>query len=141
MLVAPRRLTSRTARWAVGTSSLSGMDSDLSSVVPLTSLDLAIRVEGVSHAFPTPNGKPMLALDDVSFDVPRGQFLALVGASGCGKTTILNMAAGLLQPVAGAVTVNGERVMRPSRRTGYMFARDGLLPWRSARSNIEVGLE
>ncbi len=117
------------------------MDSHLSPVVPLTNLDLAIRVEGVSHAFPTPDGKPMLALDNVSFDVPRGQFLALVGASGCGKTTILNMAAGLLQPVAGAVTVNGDRVARPSRRTGYMFARDGLLPWRSARSNIEVGLE
>ena len=75
-------------------------------------LDLAIRIEGVSHAFPTPDGKPMLALDDVSFDVPRGQFLALVGASGCGKTTILNMAAGLLQPVAGAV--DGERRAHPA---------------------------
>jgi NitT/TauT family transport system ATP-binding protein len=117
------------------------MDAVPSSAAPPLSLDLAIRVEGVSHAFPTPGGKPMLALDDVSFDVPRGQFLALVGASGCGKTTILNMAAGLLQPVAGAVKVNGQHVERPSRRTGYMFARDGLLPWRSARSNIEVGLE
>lgn len=104
-------------------------------------LDLAIRVEGVSHAFPSADGKPVLALDDVSFDVPKGQFLALVGASGCGKTTILNMAAGLIQPVAGTVTVDGERITRPSRRTGYMFARDGLLPWRSARDNIEVGLE
>ena len=83
----------------------------------------------------------MMALDHVSFDVPKGQFLALVGASGCGKTTILNMAAGLIQPVAGSVMVNGERLLKPSRRTGYMFARDGLLPWRSARSNLEVGLE
>lgn len=83
----------------------------------------------------------MMALDHVSFDVPKGQFLALVGASGCGKTTILNMAAGLIEPVAGSVVVNGERLLKPSRRTGYMFARDGLLPWRSARSNLEVGLE
>lgn len=103
--------------------------------------ETAIRVDGVSHAFTTPDGAPMMALDHVSFDVPKGQFLALVGASGCGKTTILNMAAGLIQPVAGNVVVNGERIARPSRRTGYMFARDGLLPWRSARSNIEVGLE
>ncbi len=101
----------------------------------------AIRVDGVSHAFTSPDGTPMMALDSVSFDVPRGQFLALVGASGCGKTTILNMAAGLIQPVAGSVRVNGEPVLKPSRRTGYMFARDGLLPWRSARRNIEVGLE
>ncbi len=114
----------------------------MDAVLPMsTTRDFAITVEGVSHAFPTPDGKPMLTLDNVSFDVPRGQFIALVGASGCGKTTILNMAAGLLQPVAGTVTVNGERILRPSRRTGYMFARDGLLPWRSARSNIEVGLE
>lgn len=104
-------------------------------------LDFAIRVEGVSHAFPSPDGKPVLALDDVSFNVPKGQFLALVGASGCGKTTILNMAAGLVHPVGGTVLVDGERVTKPSRRTGYMFARDGLLPWRSARHNIEVGLE
>lgn len=102
---------------------------------------LAIHVEAVSHAFATPGSAATLALDDVSFDVPKGQFLALVGASGCGKTTILNMVAGLIQPVAGNIMVNGERVMKPSRRTGYMFARDGLLPWRSARSNIEVGLE
>jgi NitT/TauT family transport system ATP-binding protein len=117
------------------------MDAIAPPAAARTGVDLAIRVEGVSHAFQTPDGKPMLALDDVTFDVPRGQFLALVGASGCGKTTILNMAAGLIQPVAGAVSVNGERIIRPSRRTGYMFARDGLLPWRSARSNIEVGLE
>ncbi len=117
------------------------MDAILSEAAPRADLDLAIRVERVSHAFQTPAGTPVLALDDVSFDVPRGQFLALVGASGCGKTTILNMAAGLVQPVAGTVVVNGARVMRPSRRTGYMFARDGLLPWRSARRNIEVGLE
>ncbi len=101
----------------------------------------AIRVEAVSHAFAAAGGEPTLALDNISFDVPKGQFLALVGASGCGKTTILNMAAGLIQPVTGQVVVNGERVLRPSRRTGYMFARDGLLPWRSARRNIEVGLE
>lgn len=104
-------------------------------------LRIAVRVEGVSHAFSSPDGKPVLALDDVSFDVPRGQFLALVGASGCGKTTILNMAAGLVRPVAGAVMLDGEVINKPSRQTGYMFARDGLLPWRSARHNIEVGLE
>jgi len=110
-------------------------------LVPKAKTEIALRVQSVSHAFETPEGKPMLALDDVSFDVPRGQFLALVGASGCGKTTILNMTAGLVQPVAGSVVLNGQPVQGPSRNTGYMFARDGLLPWRSARRNVEVGLE
>lgn len=113
----------------------------LPPVVQSDRLDIAIRVEGVSHAFHTPDGQPLLALDDVSFDVPKGQFVSLVGASGCGKTTLLNMAAGLIRPVVGSVILNGEAVVRPSRRIGYMFARDGLLPWRSTRRNIEVGLE
>jgi len=101
----------------------------------------AIAVREVSHAFPAAGGEPVLALDGVSFEVPRGQFLALVGASGCGKTTILNMAAGLVRPLAGEVRVAGQRVCEPRRDTGYMFARDGLLPWRCAQDNVEVGLE
>ncbi len=102
----------------------------------------AIRVNRVSQAFLVPGGgAPVLALDDITLDVPAGQFIALVGASGCGKTTILNMAAGLLQPLVGEVELHGERIVRPSRRTGYMFARDGLLPWRSVRRNVEIGLE
>jgi NitT/TauT family transport system ATP-binding protein len=102
----------------------------------------AIRVDHVSHAFSSPDGGlPVLALDSVTFDVPTGQFIALVGASGCGKTTVLNMAAGLLLPLTGTVELHGEPISGPSRRTGYMFARDGLLPWRTVRRNVEIGLE
>ena len=100
-----------------------------------------ICIDSLGHAFPTKDGEAMLALDNVSFEVPNGQFLAVVGASGCGKTTILNMAAGLIRPVSGSVKVGGEEVVKPLRDTGYMFARDGLLPWRSALKNVEVGLE
>lgn len=102
----------------------------------------AIAIDALSHAFPAPDGgEPVLVLDDVSFEVPRGQFLALVGASGCGKTTILNMVAGLVSPLIGTARLEGEIVSRPSRSTGYMFARDGLLPWRTTARNVEVGLE
>ncbi|GKY89902.1 ABC transporter ATP-binding protein [Sinisalibacter aestuarii] len=100
-----------------------------------------ISIEKVGHAFPTKDGGSILVLGDVSFSVPNGQFLAVVGASGCGKTTILNMAAGLVRPVSGRVRVGGKDVVKPLRDTGYMFARDGLLPWRSALKNVEVGLE
>ncbi|HEX5534103.1 MAG TPA: ABC transporter ATP-binding protein [Actinomycetales bacterium] len=83
----------------------------------------------------------MLATDDVTFSVPQGQFLAVIGPSGCGKTTILNMLAGLLPTSSGVVAVRGERVTAPNREIGYMSARDGLLPWRTARENVELGLE
>src|SRR5262245_39884857 len=81
------------------------------------------------------------ALDSVTLDIHEGEFVALVGASGCGKTTILNLVAGLLTPTSGTVVVRGNRPTCPNLDIGYMFARDALLPWRSARANVELSLE
>lgn len=101
-----------------------------------------IRVAGVTQAFTArDSGEPVVALDDVSLDVPPGQFVALLGPSGCGKTTLLNLIAGLLRPLTGEIRIGGEVVGTPTRHTGYMFARDALLPWRTAIQNVEVGLE
>lgn len=83
----------------------------------------------------------LVALQNVSVDIHAGQFVALVGASGCGKTTMLNMLAGLVQPTSGHVTLNGKAPELPNMDIGYMFARDALLPWRSARKNVELPLE
>jgi ABC-type nitrate/sulfonate/bicarbonate transport system ATPase subunit len=102
---------------------------------------VAIRIDHVSHVFRPAVGEPFLAVNDVSFDIPTGEFLAVVGPSGCGKTTILNMVAGLIRPTQGDVLLNGKSVAGPDRAIGYMFARDGLLPWRSAQRNVEFGLE
>jgi NitT/TauT family transport system ATP-binding protein len=102
---------------------------------------VAVRVEDVCHYFVRRHGEPLLVADHVSFDVPRGQFVSLVGPSGCGKTTVLNMIAGLVAPTLGRVVRDGSTVTRPRRDVGYMFARDGLLPWRSAHANVELGLE
>lgn len=101
----------------------------------------AISVESVTLLFGTENGTPVLALDDVSLEVPQGQFLAIVGPSGCGKTTILNMLAGVLRPTLGSVKRNGEEVVKPSLDIGYMLARSALYPWRTARRNVELPLE
>ncbi len=88
-----------------------------------------------------PTVEPVLATHDINLSIPAGQFVAVVGPSGCGKTTILNMLAGLLKPTKGTVKRHGNVVDGPSRDIGYMLARSALSPWRTARKNVEFGLE
>lgn len=87
------------------------------------------------------SSRDLVALDDINIEIPEGQFVALVGASGCGKTTLLNMMAGLITPSAGEISVGGTRPTLPNPGIGYMFARDALLPWRTAQRNVELPLE
>ena len=91
----------------------------------------------VTHRFA--EGDPTLV--GVSVEIPRGQFVSIVGASGCGKTTLLNMMAGLIVPSEGSVSIDGKACISPRRDVAYMFARDCLLPWRNAQENVEYGLE
>lgn len=100
----------------------------------------SIKIDRVSHYFESDLGR-VLAIDDVSLEVPRGQFISVVGPSGCGKTTVMNMIAGLIQPSEGEVSIDGVVCRGKNKRIGYMFARDGLMPWRTAQRNIEFGLE
>lgn len=90
---------------------------------------------------PRAGSGPVVALQDVDLSIPAGQFVSLVGASGCGKTSLLNLFAGLATPTSGTVSVDGQVPRSGQATTGYMFARDGLLPWRTTRRNIELGLE
>jgi NitT/TauT family transport system ATP-binding protein len=101
--------------------------------------DIAIRLDGVKRAFRTPKGT-YVALEDVSFDVPRGEFLAVVGPSGCGKSTLLSLICGLARPTAGVVEVFGEPVTSLRRDVGFIFQRDALLPWRTALQNVALPL-
>jgi NitT/TauT family transport system ATP-binding protein len=79
------------------------------------------------------------AIHNVSFGVARGQFVALVGPTGCGKSSLLNLAAGLLKPSAGTVRSHGRLVESINRNVAYMFQSDALLPWRTAIENIMFG--
>jgi len=99
-----------------------------------------IDVEGVTHWFGEDRTVTPV-VKDITFAVPHRQFVALVGASGCGKTTILNMIAGLIPPTEGRVQVKGKDVDGAHPDLGYMFARDALLPWRTAVSNAAFALE
>jgi NitT/TauT family transport system ATP-binding protein len=85
--------------------------------------------------------EPHQALAGVSLEVHAGELLVLVGHSGCGKTTVLNLLAGLAEPTAGRVSVFGASPADARSRIGYMFARDALLPWRTAVRNVEFALE
>jgi NitT/TauT family transport system ATP-binding protein len=94
-----------------------------------------IRLTGVSRSFAGRSGT-VEALRDIDLDVADGEFVAVLGRSGCGKSTMLRLIAGLLPASAGEVRVSGERVTKPRRDIAMMFQRPALLPWRSVLDNV-----
>lgn len=82
----------------------------------------------------------MQALADFSLEVPDGASIALIGPSGCGKSTLLRAAAGLQQPDAGSVRIDGQEVIAPRKGTALIFQDFGLLPWKTVLANAELGL-
>jgi len=100
----------------------------------------ALEVERVSRDFTTPAGGVYRAIDEISLAVPSGAFVAIVGPSGCGKSTLLNVVAGLLPPSSGSVRVGGETLTGLNRHATYMFQQDALLPWKTVRDNVALGL-
>jgi ABC-type nitrate/sulfonate/bicarbonate transport system ATPase subunit len=85
--------------------------------------------------------EPISAFHDVTFALTEGEFATIIGPSGCGKTTLLNVLAGLLEPSSGRVLIYGEERAKRSQYSGYMFQKDLLLPWRTVRDNVALGLE
>src|SRR5712691_8411405 len=81
------------------------------------------------------------AVLDATLRVEEGEFLSVVGPTGCGKTTLLNIAAGLLQPSTGTVTVFGKLLNGVNSHSGYMFQSEALMPWRNTIENVMAGLE
>jgi NitT/TauT family transport system ATP-binding protein len=86
-------------------------------------------------------GQRYTALRDVTLAVAPGEFVSVVGPTGCGKSTMLNVAAGLLEPSAGTVHVFGEPLAGINPRAGYMFQSDALMPWRTTLENVIAGLQ
>lgn len=96
-----------------------------------------LRAERVSHTFPD----GMTAIADVSLTIKPGAFVALVGTSGVGKSTLLRVLAGLLEPTTGRLSLNGWPDGRLREPTGIVFQKDNLMPWRTVVDNIRLPLE
>ena len=81
------------------------------------------------------------AVQDVNVRIRPGEVVSIIGPSGCGKSTLLNMGAGLYMPTDGEVFVSGQRVTAPVRKVAFMLQKDLLMPWRTIRANVELGME
>jgi NitT/TauT family transport system ATP-binding protein len=103
--------------------------------------DDAARIEilGLTKRFLTPKGEAFTAITNVNLTIEPGQFCAIVGPTGCGKSTTLAQVSGLERPSAGAVNVGGTRVEGITDRVSYMFQADSLFPWKTVLGNVMTG--
>ena len=99
-----------------------------------------LALNGISMVY-AQRGRRFVAIRDVSLDIAKGEFISIVGASGCGKTTLLRIVDGLMAPTHGEVHVDGKPVTRPGPDRGFVFQQDALFPWRTVLDNIIFGLE
>ena len=105
--------------------------------------EILLSIRDVDRVY-TESGNPQAdgieALHGVSLDVYRGEFLSIIGASGCGKTTLLRLIGGLDQPQGGTLSINGASITGPSPERGYIFQQGSLFPWMTVEQNIASGL-
>lgn len=99
--------------------------------------DNTIVIDRVSRVFGEEDGaQRVVALDDVSLRIDGGEFVAIVGASGCGKTTLLRILAGLEQATSGSITIGGRGIPQASENVGFVFQHAVLLPWMTVLENV-----
>ncbi len=105
-----------------------------------------IRLTNVTKVFRRPDGHgDFIAVDKLSFDIGRGEIVAVLGKTGCGKSTMFNIVAGLIDPTSGEARVIGHDPFREFNffrgKIGIVFQSDRLMPWRSALDNVQLGLQ
>jgi NitT/TauT family transport system ATP-binding protein len=98
-----------------------------------------IALRNATKRFPGAGGRPHTAVRDLTFTVEAGEFVAVVGPTGCGKSTTLSLVSGLEPASSGEVEVDGEPVRGIPPGVGYMFQTDAILPWRSVADNVSAG--
>jgi nitrate ABC transporter ATP-binding subunit len=104
----------------------------MSMIVPL-------ELTGLTKVFPTPAG-PFVAVKNVNVQVQRSQFVCILGHSGCGKSTVLSIIAGLQRATEGGVVINGKQTVAPGADRAVVFQTPSLLPWLTARENVTIAV-
>jgi nitrate/nitrite transport system ATP-binding protein len=100
-----------------------------------------LRVEGLAKRYPgAGRGEPVPVFENIDFGIARGEFVCIIGHSGCGKTTILNVLAGLEQPSAGFVFMDGREVSGPGLERGVVFQGHALMPWMTVLGNVSFAV-
>ena len=100
-------------------------------------MNAPLELTGLSRVFPTPTG-PFIAVKDVNALVEAGEFVAILGHSGCGKSTVLSIVAGLDRATLGGVIIDGKEVTGPGPERAIVFQAPCLLPWLTARQNVQI---
>jgi len=99
-----------------------------------------LSIENLTQRFPDGSGGELTVFDNATFGVESGEFVVILGHSGCGKSTIMNILAGLSEPTSGVVVMDGREVKGPSLDRGVVFQNYSLLPWLSTLKNVTFGV-
>ena len=100
-----------------------------------------LQIRDLNQLFPRDDGSELSVLEHLSFEVHDKEFVCILGSSGCGKTTLLRLIAGLDEARSGSIILDGEEIKSPSPKVGFVFQEYSLFPWRTVIDNIAFGLE
>lgn len=100
-----------------------------------------LAISEVSKQFDLPSGGRLNVIEKMTISVRQGSFASIIGKSGCGKTTLFNIIAGLARPTSGSVSIDGRDITGKAGLVAYMLQKDLLLPWRTVLDNVILGLE
>ena len=99
-----------------------------------------LSIEMLTQRFPDGKGGDLTVFENATFGVEKGEFVVILGHSGCGKSTIMNILAGLADPTSGVVIMDGQEVKGPSLDRGVVFQNYSLLPWLTTLKNVTFGV-
>jgi len=99
-----------------------------------------LHIDHISITFPTPQG-PLQVLDQIDLRIQQGEFVSLIGHSGCGKSTVLNIVSGLLQATEGGIVLEGREIDGPGPDRAVVFQNHSLLPWLSVYDNVRLAVD